>query len=240
MSKNTITENTSTDASKFMSKVNNSKSLFKFSNKINILKINSKKAGIEISWMEVLGLILGILVVLLFLRIGYGLWSIFWGGIDQGTIQTFDDLNNKIKNLKDSDQHSLYLKNGYILVGFNKGSKSNEYLCNYGSWTGGKSTVRPPACQGDSTNPEPACLCLCGEKSFFSPCNPAEKCQKFENIEQFYASYNENDNNFGKVNPNGEDLVLFNACDAFSSRPITHLELVKENNNVRFVTEPSK
>ena len=97
--------------------------------KVKTLKIKSKKAGIEISWMEVLGLILAILVVLLFLRIGYGLWAIFWGGIDQGTIQTFNDLNEKIKNLKDTDQHSLYLKDGYILVGFNKNSKSTSYAC---------------------------------------------------------------------------------------------------------------
>ncbi len=204
--------------------------------KFKITPIKSKKAGIEISWMEVLGLILAMLVVLLFLRIGYGLWALFWGGVDQGTIQTFEDLNQKIKSLKETDQHSLYLKNGFILVGFNKGSKSTQYACNIPGYFGYRDSVRPPTCQGDSTNPDPACLCICEEKSFGNPCNPAQKCQKFDNIEQFYTSYNENDNNFGKANPNGEDLVLFNECSAFYPKPITHLEIKKENNNVRFVT----
>lgn len=208
------------------------------------------KRGIEMSIIEVVGLILAIIILFFLINLGMALWGLFYGGIDQGTVQSFESLVNKIKGLDEklkedasyTESHNQYLKDGYILVGFNKGEDVMSYSCGLGRIGYGYHKVeRPNQCfKPDKDGKNPACLCLCAEKSGKKPCRPAEKCEIIEDARVFSVTAEEakHDNNFGvsyseddeKPDYKGEQLVLFNNCGG-GGKPITFMEIKQSRIN---------
>lgn len=192
--------------------------------------------GVGLTWKQIISFIILVPIAFFLLKAFFGVGALIYGGIDQGTIHSFNLMVEKIKGLKEPDTHNMYLKDGYILVGFNKGQDKVQFRCGavrnvIKTW---HQAVRPAQCYEKSGQDlkKPACLCLCRETSIKKACMPPEKCEIFPSFIENFVVAKGADNNFGSEFKSGENLVLFNRCSVVYSKPITFMNLERSGQDV--------
>ena len=126
-----------------------------------------KKAGISSMLNEIAGLLLAAVVILLIIVVFMGVYSIFFGGLNQGTQESLKKLASSITALDQSQETKcfvpLYIQPDWALVGWDRAAMSVHDEC------GGADLLRPGKC-GSGT-----CICACdGDAGSLS----AEDCLK--------------------------------------------------------------
>jgi len=124
------------------------------------MKLN-RKGVIEDSIRPISGtLIAALLIIFVILPFSISLYKIFFGQENQGTRESMNSIDQMIRTTEHgkSSSKSINIKNGYMIVGFNKGSNKIEETCCIDD------EIWKPAVCGLS-----ACLCLCEEGDCESP-----------------------------------------------------------------------
>ena len=120
-----------------------------------------RKAGIELSLKEIVGLILavaGIVVLVGFIFLGS---KILFSQPEQGSVESLNNINDAITTLmkyKDAECYiPIYVQPGYALVGFDFGNHNATDPCKHLPESVGTHTevIKPSTC-----GPSP-CVCLC-------------------------------------------------------------------------------
>jgi len=168
-------------------------------------------------------LIAALLIIFVALPFGISLYKIFQGQEDQGTRESLSMIDQKIRSTEHdtSSNTEVHIKNGLMIVGFNKGSNKVEETCCVND------VIWKPATCGDN-----ACLCICDEGDCANPKRCIVYKIRVETEEESGVSGGvsevgedrdidcfigpSDDTNYGDSNSpgcSGESLVLYGNCD---------------------------
>jgi hypothetical protein len=139
---------------------------------MSIKRIFSSKAQVEISTMQIIGMVIAVVIILVTLAFFTGLMNIFFGPPDSGSSATLEKVYAAVQALNDPNNRNTscfikaeYLQSGWGMVGFNSDGvttadddfvcKMNEKCIEEHCGTTDQDIEKPSSC---GTGP---CLCLC-------------------------------------------------------------------------------
>lgn len=156
------------------------------------------KKAIEMSLQALIGIVLGIVVVFATYGLATGLYNILTGKPNQGTGESFNNLNSVISIMKDEYSYPVqyYIQDGFVLLGFDGGKNSIEESC----WKD-SSPQKPIECRRNPDDMSKACLCIVRDNYK----NPVE-CRVLDSIKIIHADF---EGNFGKNN----NLAIYGKCE---------------------------
>lgn len=198
------------------------------------------KKGQDISWQNLIGILIAIIIIVGTFKFFAGLVSFFYGGekASQITLSNFDALTNTVKELSENDDETVTefdfpfnLELDYVVVGFDKGSIGIISKC------GKEIKVEKPLFNCG----ELACICLYKREIFESNERRPEKCVTYD-VNYIFTHSTENLNFVGGLKSKlpilydkipyslePENLVIYGHCGVADSEPlgVINLDFIK-------------